>query len=64
MVTVKFPNKKYTEKGLRTIVTSGTVEYTASRGVYRIPNYVADILDEERIRFTRVDGKARKKPPG
>ncbi len=57
MVTIKFPNKKYTEKGLRTIVTSGPVEYTATRGVYRIPNYIADILDEERISYQEVKGQ-------
>ena len=60
MITIKFPNKKYIEKGLRTIVTSVTVEYTATRGAYRIPNYIADILDKERIPFTRVNGKVRK----
>ncbi len=54
MMTIKFPNKKYTERGLRTIVTSGTVEYTATRGVYRVPNYVTDILDKEGIPFTYV----------
>ena len=58
MVTIKFL-KKDIEKGLRIIVTSGRVEYTATRGVYRIPNYIANILDEERIRFTRVDDMAR-----
>ena len=59
MVAIRFTDKKDTEKGLRTIVTSGPVEYTATRGVYRIPNYIANKLEEQKIRFTRVDGKAK-----
>ncbi len=51
MITIKFPNKKYIEKGLRIIIMSGLVEYTATRGVYRVPDYVVDILNKKKIRF-------------
>lgn len=60
MVTIKFPYKKHVEKGLRTIITSGPVEYTSTRGVYRIPNYIANKLEEKKIRFTRVNEKEKK----
>ena len=60
MVTITFPNKKDIEKGLRTIITSGPVEYTPTRGVYRIPNDIANKLEKKKIRFTRVNDKEKK----
>lgn len=55
MVTIKFSGSlENEERGLRIIVTSGRVEYTATRGVYRIPSHVAEILTKEGIPFVNV----------
>jgi len=54
MKTIRFDNANE-ESGLRIIVLNGLVEYTETKGVYRIPNYLLEMLDEHQIPYEIVD---------
>ena len=51
MKTIVFTNESKIEAGLRLIVTSGYVEYTSEKGVYRIPDHVAALLAKAGIPY-------------
>ena len=51
MRTIRFTDDSKREEGARIIVTSGLVEYTEKKGVFRVPNYVLEILDKEGIPY-------------
>ena len=53
MQTIRFEDK--IEEGLRIIILNGTVEYTEYKGVYRVPNYVLELLEKEEIPFKFVN---------
>jgi hypothetical protein len=50
MQTIRF-DAKDEEEGLRIIILNGMVEYTEDEGVYRVPNYVLELLKEKNIRY-------------
>jgi hypothetical protein len=54
MQTIRF-KKQPDEDGLRIIVLNGVVEYTEHKGVYRVPNYVLELLDKNRIPYETLD---------
>jgi hypothetical protein len=43
MQTIRF-DEQDKEKGLRIVILNGMVEYTEEKGVYRVPNYVLELL--------------------
>ena len=51
MGTIRFTDDDKREEGARIIVTSGLVEYTPNKGVFRVPNYVLEILDRQGIPY-------------
>jgi hypothetical protein len=51
MRTIRFTDDNKREEGARIIVTSGLVEYTPNKGVFRVPNYVLEILDRQGIPY-------------
>lgn len=54
MQTIRFENESKDE-GLRVIILNGLVEYTEHKGVYRVPNYVLELLDKERVPYKIVN---------
>jgi hypothetical protein len=54
MQTIRF-DPEVEEKGLRIIVPNGLVEYTEHKGVYRVPNYILELLDKNNIPYKIVD---------
>ena len=54
MQTIRF-DEDAEEEGLRIIVLNGMVEYTEEEGVYRVPNYVLELLDKSGIPYTPVN---------
>ena len=54
MQTIRFEDVAE-EEGLRIIVLNGMVEYTEHEGVYRVPNYVLELLDKGRIPYKIVN---------
>ena len=51
MRTIRFTDDNKREEGARIIVTSGMVEYTEKKGVFRVPNHVLEILDRQGIPY-------------
>ena len=54
MIKIRFPEERE-EEGVRVIVLSGMVEYTPQKWVYRVPNYVLNILESKNIPYERVE---------
>ncbi len=54
METIHFTKEPEAE-GHRIIMTSGPVIYTGRKGVYKVPNYVLDLLDEAGIAYKIVE---------
>jgi hypothetical protein len=53
MQTIRFKDK--VEEGLRIIILNGMVEYTEHKGVYRVPNYVLELLNKDSIPYDIVN---------
>jgi hypothetical protein len=54
MQTIRF-DEQDEEKGRRIIILNGMVEYTEHKGVYRVPNYVLELLKENKIPYHIVN---------
>ena len=54
MQPIRF-DPKVEEEGLRIIVLNGLVEYTEHKGVYRVPNYILELLEKNNIPYTIVN---------
>jgi len=58
MQTIRFYedlDEEVEEEGLRIIILNGLVEYTEQEGVYRVPNYVLELLDKGHIPYKIVN---------
>ena len=62
MKTITFEDSHY-EKGLRAIVSSGTVVWTAKRHVYHVPDKTVTVLKARRIPFRIVNQNSNGKKP-
>jgi hypothetical protein len=62
MKTITFDNNNF-EKGLKTIVTCGTVVWTARPHVYHVPDDTVKILRRKRIPFQIVSSNGRSAKP-
>ena len=58
MKTIAFEEKHF-EKGLKTIVTSGTVVWTARPHVYHVPDETVRVLEKKRIPFQVVSSNGK-----
>jgi len=58
MKTIAF-DEDYFEKGLKTIVTCGTVVWTAQPHVYHVPDDTVKILRQKGIPFQVVDANGK-----
>lgn len=54
MKTIRFTDETKQEEGCRIIMLNGLVQFMGDKR-YRIPNYVADLLDEQNIPYEVVD---------
>jgi len=51
---IRFTDESRREEGLRIIVFCGPVEYTVTKGVYRVPEDILTLLDEQGIPYEIV----------
>lgn len=58
MKTIAFDDNNF-EKGLKTIVTSGTVVWTARPHVYHVPDNTVKLLRQKRIPFQVVNSNSK-----
>jgi len=63
MKTIRFADEAEHEEGLRVIVLSGPVEYTAEFGVYRVPDDILALLDERGISYEIMKLSLKEVPP-
>ena len=62
MKTIALEENCY-ERGLKAIVSSGTVVWTAKRHVYHVPDETVSTLKAKRIPFTIVNQNGNGKKP-
>ena len=51
---IRFTDESKREEGARIIVLNGPVEYTETKGVYRVPEDTLKLLDENNIPYEIV----------